>query len=254
MNEPDSRAAIRPWSSLIAHRRWRITSKVIGSSPARLACAGRRHPRARHHAPGAAGESRAVGSGADAAAEADGEQAVDLRRGSQAGTTTLSPIRSMIAGPVDLVPGAQRVAVVDPRRREAGRLEVRVALALAARPTASGPALSCSGKATGSIVRVPDDAVELDLVAAAQQQRALAVDLPVALDEAREHPLAGRRVERPRVDRRPRPCGPAGGSARRACARARSPRAGAPSRANWSITRCSSVGEARRSARQGSRR
>jgi hypothetical protein len=26
---PDSSAAIRPCSSLIAHRRWRITSKVI---------------------------------------------------------------------------------------------------------------------------------------------------------------------------------------------------------------------------------
>ena len=87
-------------------------------------------------------------------AQPDRQQAVDL--GAEAGRdddAVAHPLDDR--RPVDHVARRQRVAVVDAGRGEPGRLEVRRALALARAPTASGPALSCSGKATGSIGRVP---------------------------------------------------------------------------------------------------
>ena len=190
MNDPDRRAAIRPWSSLIAHRRWRITSNVTGSRPASAGAATIRRPARCPPAPALAG----AGHGA----EADRQQVVDLRaearRDDDAVSHALDDRRA-----VDHVARVEGCAVVDLRRDEPGRLEVGLARALV---RAGG--VRARVRVLGERDRVDpprsDDAVELDLVAAAEQQRALAVHLAVALEEAIQHALARRGVERPGID------------------------------------------------------
>src|ERR1019366_1694646 len=90
-------------------------------------------------------------------------------------------------------------AVIATWRREARGLEVGAALALERR-RAIGPRVLVLGKRHGLDRSRAHDAVQLDLVAAAEQQRSLAVHLPIALDEPREHALAGGGVQRAGVD------------------------------------------------------